>query len=247
MKAKERIIAVVLALIVALCSFTTVAASETKPNEIPGNSVITSTADEATKDEYLFLQKFIDIELYGYVDELIEYDEPYYHYDDNGNVDWAIVYAITLSPPILDTAYIVVEDILIRNIPIGTFGVDYGIYSVEDDRFFPIDSVLDNPKYKDIPEALRTIEAGEIIGDMDYDRKLTVKDATFIQSAIANIVEFPLEDKVCYLVDYDPSFDKIMTEELTYISDYNRDGKRDIKDATAIQRRVAGLITAFAD
>lgn len=243
MKAKERIIAVVLALIVALCSFATVSASETKPNEIPGNSVITSTADEATKDEYLFLQKFIDIELYGYVDELIEYDEPYYHYDDNGNVDWAIVYAITLSPPILDTAYIVVEDILIRNIPIGTFGVDYGIYSVEDDRFFSIDRVLDNPKYKDIPEALRTIEAGEIIGDMDYDRKLTVKDATFIQSAIANIVEFPLEDKVVY-----QTFDfSALTEELTYISDYNRDGNRDIKDATAIQRRVAGLITAFAD
>ena len=178
------------------------------------------------------------------MDELIEYDEPYYHYDDNGNVDWAIVYAITLSPPILDTAYIVVEDILIRNIPIGTFGVDYGIYSVEDDRFFSIDRVLDNPKYKDIPEALRTIEAGEIIGDMDYDRKLTVKDATFIQSAIANIVEFPLEDRVDYqTVDYSEA----MTEELTYISDYNRDGKRDIKDATAIQRRVAGLITAFAD
>ena len=246
MKAKERIIAVVLALIVALCSFATVAASETKPNEIPGNSVITSTADEATKDEYLFLQKFIDIELYGYVDELIEYDEPYYHYDDNGNVDWAIVYAITPSPPEFCTYYIVVEDILIRDYP-NNWGVGYGIYSVEDDRFFPIDSVLDNPKYKDIPEALRTIEAGEIIGDMDYDRKLTVKDATFIQSAIANIVEFPLEDKVCYLVDYDPSFDKIMTEELTYISDYNRDGKRDIKDATAIQRRVAGLITAFAN
>ena len=246
MKAKERIIAVVLALIVALCSFATVAASETKPNEIPGNSVITSTADEATKDEYLFLQKFIDIELYGYVDELIEYDEPYYHYDDNGNVDWAIVYAITPSPPEFCTYYIVVEDILIRDYP-NNWGVGYGIYSVEDDRFFPIEDVLDNPKYKDIPEALRTIEAGEIIGDMDYDRKLTVKDATFIQSAIANIVEFPLEDKVCYLVDYDPSFDKIMTEELTYISDYNRDGKRDIKDATAIQRRVAGLITAFAD
>ena len=246
MKAKERIIAVVLALIVALCSFATVSASETKPNEIPGNSVITSTADEATKDEYLFLQKFIDIELYGYVDELIEYDEPYYHYDDNGKVDWAIVYAITPSPPEFCTYYIVVEDILIRDYP-NNWGVGYGIYSVEDDRFFPIDSVLDNPKYKDIPEALRTIEAGEIIGDMNYDRKLTVKDATFIQSAIANIVEFPLEDKVCYLVDYDPSFDKIMTEELTYISDYNRDGKRDIKDATAIQRRVAGLITAFAD
>ena len=246
MKAKERIIAVVLALIVALCSFATVSASETKPNEIPGNSVITSTADEATKDEYLFLQKFIDIELYGYVDELIEYDEPYYHYDDNGNVDWAIVYAITPSPPEFCTYYIVVEDILIRDYP-NNWGVGYGIYSVEDDRFFPIEDVLDNPKYKDIPEALRTIEAGEIIGDMDYDRKLTVKDATFIQSAIANIVEFPLEDKVCYLVDYDPSFDKIMTEELTYISDYNRDGKRDIKDATAIQRRVAGLITAFAD
>ena len=245
MKAKERIIAVVLALIVALCSFATVAASETKPNEIPGNSVITSTADEATKDEYLFLQKFIDTWLYV-EEDIFEYDEPYYHYDDNGNVDWAIVYAITPSSPEFCTYYIVVEDILIRDYP-NNWGVGYGIYSVEDDRFFPIEDVLDNPKYKDIPEALRTIEAGEIIGDMDYDRKLTVKDATFIQSAIANIVEFPLEDKVCYLVDYDPSFDKIMTEELTYISDYNRDGKRDIKDATAIQRRVAGLITAFAD
>lgn len=242
MKAKERIIAVVLALIVALCSFATVSASETKPNEIPGNSVITSTADEATKDEYLFLQKFIDTWIYGEEDLLYEYDEPYYHYDDNGKVDWAIVYAITPSPPIFSTYYIVVEDILIRDY-LNNWGVGYGIYSVEDDMFFSIDSVLDNPKYKDIPEALRTIEAGEIIGDMDYDRKLTVKDATFIQSAIANIVEFPLEDRV----DYETGNSDAITEELTYISDYNRDGKRDIKDATAIQKRVAGLITAFAD
>ena len=243
MKAKKRFIAVVLALIVALCSFATVSASETKPNEIPGNSVITSTADDATMDEYLFLQKFLVTWLY--VDEdLFEYDEPYYHYDDNGKVDWAIVYAITPAPPLECTDYIVVEDLLIRRYPGNTFGVGYGIYSVEDDRFFPIDSVLDNPKYKDIPEALRTIEAGEIIGDMDYDRNLTVKDATYIQSAIANIVEFPLEDRVDYqTVDYSEA----MTEELTYISDYNRDGKRDIKDATAIQSRLAGLITPFAD
>lgn len=242
MKAKKRIISVVLALIVALCSFATVAASETKPNEIPDNSVITSTADGATKDEYLFLQKFIDIWLYGWEDGLIEYDEPYYHYDDNGNVDWAIVHAITPAPPIECTAYIVVEDVLIRCYPYNEFMVGYGIYSVEDNKFFFLDKVLDNPKYKDLPEALRTIEASEIIGDMDHDRKLTVKDATFIQSAIANIVEFPLEDKVVY-----QTFDfSALTEELTYISDYNRDGNRDIKDATAIQRQVAGLITAFA-
>lgn len=51
-----------------------------------------------------------------------------------------------------------------------------------------------------------------------------------------------LEDKVVY-----QTFDfSALTEELKYISDYNRDGNRDIKDATAIQRQVAGLITAFA-
>lgn len=64
-----------------------------------------------------------------------------------------------------------------------------------------------------------------VIGDVNLDGEVTIKDATFIQKVIAGISEKP------------DSFD--------YISDVTGDGKADIRDVTTIQRFINGSITKF--
>ena len=64
-----------------------------------------------------------------------------------------------------------------------------------------------------------------VIGDVDLDGEVTIKDATFVQKVIAEISEKP-----------DP-FD--------YIADVTGDGKVDIRDVTTIQLFINGSITKF--
>lgn len=73
---------------------------------------------------------------------------------------------------------------------------------------------------------------GRLIGDMDDDRRLTIKDATEIQKCLAG-----LSDNFGYLEAYMWS-DK---SPLIAISDFDRDCEVTIKDATAIQKHIAGL------
>ncbi len=78
---------------------------------------------------------------------------------------------------------------------------------------------------------------GRLRGDINEDRKITVKDATLIQKCLAGIKELPEYDLI--LGYHEGS--KMPIVESKYISDFNRDGKRDIKDATAIQKHIAGI------
>ena len=64
-----------------------------------------------------------------------------------------------------------------------------------------------------------------VIGDVDLDGEVAIKDATFVQKVIAGIIEKP------------DSFD--------YIADVTGDGKVDIRDVTTIQRYINGSITKF--
>lgn len=58
-------------------------------------------------------------------------------------------------------------------------------------------------------------------GDANCDGKINIKDATYVQKSLANIV--------------------VADSLTTTVSDYNHDGKVTIKDATAIQKQIAGL------
>ena len=73
---------------------------------------------------------------------------------------------------------------------------------------------------------------GTLIGDVDDDNIITIKDATRIQKHLAKISPI-----------YNHPFEGYVETENTpkYKSDYNRDGKLNIRDATAIQKNLAGI------
>ncbi len=82
---------------------------------------------------------------------------------------------------------------------------------------------------------------GQLIGDADNDGKLTVRDATAIQKAIAGISTIK-GDRFKVITGYiETDSNDMPIIENKYISDYNRDGVRNVKDATAIQKYIAGI------
>lgn len=61
-----------------------------------------------------------------------------------------------------------------------------------------------------------------LLGDIDCDQRLTIKDATALQKYVAGMVGLNTQDKIN--------------------ADFNLDGKINVRDATAIQKKLAGLI-----
>lgn len=61
-----------------------------------------------------------------------------------------------------------------------------------------------------------------LLGDIDCDGRLTVKDATFLQKYVAGMVGLNTQDKIN--------------------ADFNGDGKINVRDATAIQKKLAHII-----
>ncbi|MBQ2943350.1 MAG: dockerin type I repeat-containing protein [Ruminococcus sp.] len=72
-----------------------------------------------------------------------------------------------------------------------------------------------------------------LIGDLNRDNTLDIRDATLIQKCIAGIESYGEYD-----VDCPPLLAK---HKRSYASDFNYDGVRNVKDATAIQKYIAGL------
>ncbi len=75
----------------------------------------------------------------------------------------------------------------------------------------------------------------ELIGDTDQDRKITIKDATWLQKKLAG-----------YSMSTYYGEDTCVLEE-RYVQDFNRDTVVNIQDVTAIQKYLAGVTGAYAE
>lgn len=111
------------------------------------------------------------------------------------------------------------------------FVYGYGIYVPD------ADDVLDlKDAYKagieGIENVFSEVEIGTLMGDADRDRKLTIKDATYVQKILAGFDGF--KDYAIYGWNYNKDIP-------CSIADFNRDQTTNIKDVTAMQKRIAGI------
>lgn len=111
------------------------------------------------------------------------------------------------------------------------------IYVPAENVGYALWQVYDKNNVEGIENIFTEAGLGILVGDMDKDRKITVKDATFIQKCIAGLEAFDKDD---YVGRYDRVYSDKENVPL-YVSDFNRDGVRNVKDATAIQKSIAGL------
>ncbi len=72
----------------------------------------------------------------------------------------------------------------------------------------------------------------ELIGDVNYDNVLNIRDVTIIQKNLSKMLVIENDD-IYGISD--------TTLKIIGISDFNRDGFRNIKDATAIQKHLAKM------
>lgn len=174
------------------------------------------------------------------------YKELYHHYSETGAIDWVFVYGTTnCVEPII--CYFQVGNRLINTsnamIP---FSVDYGIYDVEENKFYDITEVWKNEKYK---EALKQFEkecdngfadytASVKIGDMNNDGLITVSDATYLQRCLAELEDYPVTPELQIFIDRKVGIDPkgYKTFDINDFYDVNEDGTVSIGDATKLQR-----------
>ena len=156
------------------------------------------------------------------------YDEPYEHRDQNGDVDWVLIQAETFIAQDVIYEGIIGNRFVFRPTPSYPFDSGYGIYDVKQDIFVPITRDAES-NYDGLTKALDKVVTGRLLGDLDGDDSLTVIDATIMQRCEAKMRDYPENDERNYPLG-----------KIRYYSDFNRDGSRDITDATCIQRYLAG-------
>jgi len=114
------------------------------------------------------------------------------------------------------------------------FAFGYGIYIPDDNKLYSLEEAYDKG-IENLDILFEKGYIGKLTGDVNFDNKLNIRDATAIQKHIANIEslyaypEFGLEPNLT---------------ERTYINriaDFNQDVKITIRDVTAIQKRLAGV------
>lgn len=193
------------------------------------SSCFAVTAEDITGTEYLFEDRFIE----EYVKEGVRhsYKEVQYHYDNNSEVEWCLIYATASSVAQGSNEFLKFEDfVLVSSNVIRPFVLKYAVYDVKNDKFVDlIENYDDLPSYEGLIDVLRTLDESIIIGDADGDKVISVMDANMIQSVIARKTYFR---RTTYSDRRGVS---------GHFYDYDRDGDLSVLDATAIQMKLAQL------
>ncbi len=223
MKSLVRIMSFVLMLSVLLCSFTLMSASaEDKYKDV----IVPQYLDEG------------DIMEFG-----LEYGEIYEYYAPGNTPDecepdyvlFSLDTLLSFSMPYAD----MFGDYVVKGLS-GThpLGSGYGIYIPAEGKAYSLSKAWEMG-IEGIENVFLNTKIGSLIGDADRDRKLTVKDATYIQKCLAGLEEFYRYDEIIANRYEGPNYDGAGLP--VYVTDFNCDHQRDVKDATAIQKHLAGL------
>lgn len=168
-------------------------------------------------------------------EEVLDYDELYYHYTDDGELDWVLLNAHGGFPdPWYGMGIIGNRVIVSGTFPVFTFGM--GLYDVKKDTFYDLYNMKDYDQFEGLAEAIDGYGKGKLLGDLDGDDEISIIDVTILQRCEAKIREYPESDWIVASDQVDDVF-----KPIHYYSDFNRDGERDILDATCIQRYLVGL------
>lgn len=156
------------------------------------------------------------------------YEELYYHEDENGDTDWALLHTDLIG---VNMGEVLQQwdlaGIKISGSSLFPFGLPYVVYDVKEDRIrtFESDSSALFAEYKDLADVLLKQDLTDITagrygkGDANGDRSVDILDATFIQRKLAQL------DNDSVLV--------------TFAADTDEDGEVTVLDATRIQRELA--------
>lgn len=158
-------------------------------------------------------------------DNLQNYDEVYYHHDDAGRTDWAIIYAeFRQMKPMVTVSLNIGKQKIYLSGPEKPFTYRYGLYDVNSDTLQDLYTVSFDA-YDDLTDVFQTLDLSavspaKLLGDADCDGDIRIFDVTCIQRYLADL-------------------DRMTIYETN--ADVDNDGEVTIFDATGIQRYLAGM------
>lgn len=163
--------------------------------------------------------------------EIKGFEVLYIHTNSWGSNDWTLVYATTTATENEELYALVGNRVIVKSETekpyVTGFAIIDGNGTLRDITKVRLSS------FSGLEETFNQLGAGKLLGDIDNDNDLTVLDATILQRCDAGIKEFPEQDKII--------LQKPVEGALTYYSDFNRDGERDILDVTCMLRYLAGM------
>lgn len=174
------------------------------------------------------------------------YDELYYYDNSTGGTieipeatpDYVLAKAGTyFSSPSL--FYDMFSEYIVHGSCGDPYCASYYIYLPESDKIYTLREAFDE-NIDGIEKVFTDYKLGNLMGDADGDRKLTIKDATCIQKCLANFEGFKLKDEIRGH-NLSVADDGTPDPYVCYIEDFNNDDQVNIKDATAIQKRLAKI------
>ena len=221
-KSKVKILALVMAVILLLCGVSAFGASGAESGYKYKDVVINKKYSYALAEP-----NATSPDLYLTYRELYEY---YSSENTTDTPDYVLIYLSEDNYGSMYTAHLFGDYVSNNNNWKFPFKFGYGIYLPETDELYDLTEAYAKG-IDGIENVFTEAGIGSLVGDMDKDRKITIKDATYIQKVIAELL--PEDD---YIYGWDDT-----APTPAYISDFNRDRQRDIKDVTAIQKYVAGI------
>ncbi len=166
-----------------------------------------------------------------------EYKELYYHKDKNGMTDWALVNARAMWIKPAEIFTVIGNRVFNHGAWLVPVIGGYCVYDVATDTFSDAFSATDE-KYPDFTRAFDSTvkkspinDQGRLLGDIDLDDELTILDCTLMQRCATKARDWPENDLI-------KPTGFMQAKPLTYYSDFDRNGERDIVDATKLQRYV---------
>lgn len=106
----------------------------------------------------------------------------------------------------------------------------YFIYTPKTDNIYTLREAYDM-KLEGIMNVFTDYGLGFLLGDMDANEKLTIRDATYVQKALAKFEGFTFYGEDTSSADCSH----------IYVADFDLNGDVNIKDVTAIQKRLAKI------
>ncbi len=169
-----------------------------------------------------------------YVPEISSYEELYTHKDGEGETDWVLINAEIGSPEPWMGFGLIGNRVRLMG-PLEVFAFGMALYDAREHTFYDLSKMDDYRLYDGLAEAIDACGKGRLLGDLDQDDVISVIDVTIIQRCEASLMTYPDSDRISEYEYIDSTF-----RPLAYYADFNRDGSRDILDATCIQRYLTG-------
>lgn len=167
-------------------------------------------------------------------ENICHYEEVYEHFENQGDATPDFVLVRAYSDLVMDAefTYYFKDYVMYESSTSTPAEFGYFVYLPEENKLYTLVEAFEKG-VENVYDIFIEGVLGDMTGDVNFDGKLNIRDATLIQKDVANTAS--IYEKFYTAKGF---YDSTRT---TKITDFNRDGKMNIRDATAIQKHLAGV------